>query len=195
VEGRLFRTVSREFDFDTEFRREERREKRRVSRACAIFSRIEAEDGDWSRTEGAGPMGGEQRLAVWEAAEDLLPPAPDSLSAAKKIRLQLVTPGAFDNGWRPAWVDGGEPPGCAGLRLNLISAAIKRPVALSGFDLAKAGMSRWRATRLLAPAGSVYFFEVEAGDPRTLWLQSICDKPQCRRDGFGLVLVGEWAWQ
>jgi CRISPR-associated protein Cmr3 len=197
VKGMLFRTVSREFDFDTEFRRKERRKGDRLVRACAIYSRVEAQGDGWTESDGAGPMGGEQRLAVWGTSEsDLLPAAPEWLATTPRIRLQLVTPGAFRDGWKPGWIGTGdppcEPPGCPGLKLKLVSAAVKRPLAVSGFDMAKEKEQRRRATRLLASAGSVYFFEVAAGDPRSLWLKSICDKEQDQRDGFGIVLVGGW---
>lgn len=195
VDGMLFRTVSLEFDFDTEFRRKASREKRRPVRAMGIFSRIEAEDNEWSETDGAGPMGGEQRIAIWSGSDDLLPSPPELLGEAKRIRLLLVTPAVFRDGWKPGWLEEGEPPECPGLKLRLVSAAVARPVFASGFDMTKTGMQRLRASRALAPAGSVYFFEVEAGDPRQLWLKSISDKLQDRRDGFGLVLVGGWEWR
>jgi CRISPR-associated protein Cmr3 len=47
----------------------------------------------------------------------------------------------------------------------------------------------------MAPAGSVYFFEVleGAGDwAPDAWLQPVSDGEQDRRDGFGLSLWGVW---
>ena len=111
--------------------------------------------------------------------------------------LTLATPGLFDGGWKPGWLgDGkegneGTPPGCK-LRLRLRGAAIERWQPLSGWDL-------WRKqpkpTRKMVPAGSVYWFEVlsgEAAELENLWLSSVCDQEQDRRDGFGIVLPGSW---
>ncbi|MGC1378515.1 MAG: type III-B CRISPR module-associated Cmr3 family protein, partial [Anaerolineales bacterium] len=56
-----------------------------------------------------------------------------------------------------------------------------------------------KASRRLAPAGSVYFLKLTSDDPGTIeqfikntWLQNISDKDQDRRDGFGLALLGVW---
>lgn len=195
ADGMLYRTSSLEFDFDSEFRRRERRGTKRPVKALAIFSQVEAEEDDWAETGGAGPLGGEQRMAVWETTEDLLPKAPEKLGALQRIRVQLATPGVFSSGWKPGWADGGEPPGCPGLKLKLVSAAVGRRVAVSGFDMTLEGDARFRATRFLAPAGSVYFFVVEQGDPSQLWLRPISDREQDQKDGFGIALIGGWEWR
>jgi len=195
AEGMLFRTTSLEFEFASDFRRKERRAMMRPTAAMGIYSQVHAEDGDWSNTDGVGPMGAEQRVSVWTQGEELLPLMPESWNLLNLIRLQLVTPGVFGDGWKPAWADSGEPPGCPGLRLRLVSAAVRRAIAVSGFDMAKSGEDRLRPTRMLAPAGSVYFFAVEQGDPRSLWMRSISDEAQDRRDGFGIVLIGGWKWR
>ena len=132
---------------------------------------------------------------LFRSIEDRLPSQPESLGEAKRIRLQLVTPAVFRDGWRPGWLDHGAPPGCPGVKLRLVSAAVARPILASGFDMTKGGAERLRESRAMAPAGSVYFFEVEAGDPRQLWLKSISDGLQDQQDGFGLVLVGGWEWR
>jgi CRISPR-associated protein Cmr3 len=45
----------------------------------------------------------------------------------------------------------------------------------------------------MVPAGSVYFFEVIEGNAQELsklWLKSVCDNEQDKKDGFGLALFG-----
>jgi CRISPR/Cas system CMR-associated protein Cmr3 (group 5 of RAMP superfamily) len=116
------------------------------------------------------------------------------------VRLQLVTPAYFKGGWKPDWMASGHPPGVDGVEVKLLAAAVPRPTAHSGWDLTKRGANGQKATRFLAPAGSVYFCEVK-GDARKLWMRPISDDDQSRRDdqwrrdGFGLVLCGVWQWR
>jgi len=142
---------------------------------------------------GVSHVGGESRTALWHEVEANAvhwPTCPD-LSKGPLLRLVLATPAAFDQGWRPAWTDTGHPPGTTGLELKLVAAAVPRAIPLSGWDLKKQAPKK---TRFLAPAGSVYFFQVISGDPSQLWLQSVSDQLQDRRDGFGIVLCGVSSW-
>ncbi len=148
-----------------------------------------------------GALGGERRLAtVDEAPNDFWPICPDSLRNALQgaacVRLILATPAAFGEGWKPGWLDDsfvGSPPGMTALTLRLVAAAVDRHVPVSGWDYQH---RRAKPIRWLAPAGSVYFFKVERGDPGELaeegWLQPVSDAEQDRRDGYGLALWGLW---
>ena len=138
-------------------------------------------------------LGGERRAVSWEsAASNLLPSCPDAVSEARRGRLILATPAYFEQGFRPAWVC--EHP--SGVKLRIVGAAVGRPVHASGWDYEKGTP---KPSRRLAPAGSVYFFEIEAGDEATIerfvddiWLRPISDDEQYRRDGFGVALLGAW---
>jgi len=81
------------------------------------------------------------------------------------------------------------------VKLNLVSACTGRWKPISGWSLEK-GRRGPKPIRRLVPAGSVYFFEVLEGDAsalaKNLWLRSVCDDEQDRRDGFGLALWGIW---
>lgn len=157
-------------------------------------------DGD-SGMSGLWPLGGERRLAYCEAADPVQwPSCPDGLAtavaAARRVRMQLATPACFSGGWRPGWLDSdlvGSPPGLPDVRLQLVAAAVPRREAVSGWDLAARGP---KATRWLAPAGSVYYFDVRAGDPSALtgsgWLAPVSDGEHDRIDGYGLALWGVW---
>ena len=50
--------------------------------------------------------------------------------------------------------------------------------------------------RKLVPAGATYWFDVLGACDKdavvALWLASVCDEQQDRRDGFGLALPGPW---
>jgi len=137
-----------------------------------------------------GTLGGERRLVVLDSkSAPLLPSCPSFVQSATRIRLILATPGFFNAGWRPDWLtsEGGSPPSHPEIQLKLLAAAVLRPIPVSGWDMAAA---QAKPSRLLAPAGSTYFCEVE-GDASALWLKSICDD-QDARDGFGIVTLGVW---
>jgi CRISPR-associated protein Cmr3 len=164
-------------------------------RRVAICSRVESGDG-WAPIEGFAPLGGERRLAHWWEEEVEWGKPPGKLLDGL-VRLQLLTPAYFLDGWKPRWLNEGAPKGVEGLRLKLIAAALPRAVAHSGWDMSKpAGTpaeKRAKPARFLVPAGSVYFFEAQ-GDARQLWLKSISEGEREPNEGFGLVLVGEWKW-
>ena len=115
---------------------------------------------------------------------------------ARRPCLTLLTPGVFSAGYRPGWLDHaltGSPPAAPGLKLRLRAAALERWQPHSGWDLAQ---RQPRPTRKLVPAGATYWFDVlDACDKDSLaalWLASLCDEQQDRRDGFGLALPGPW---
>lgn len=179
AEGMLFSTEGLEFSLG------------RVGR-LAIVTRLENPmDSKFAKTS---HIGGEGRTALWSEDAVDWPVAPGALAGKKFIRLILVTPGAFDAGWRPGWLNGDEIPGHPGLRLQLMAAAVPKPLPVSGWNLL-ANKRLPKASRLLAPAGSVYFCEVLQGDALELWLKPVSDRVQDRLDGFGIVIVGDWTWQ
>lgn len=150
---------------------------------------------------GFTPLGGERRLATLEPLPPAEWPAPripseEAIARATGLRLLLVTPAAFSAGWRPTWTEPGTPPTLTALAgLDLVAAAVGRRVPVSGWDLQTRGA---RATRYLAPAGSVYFFKPQRGHvlPRQLfsdlWLTPVSDAASDRRDGYGLAIAGIW---
>ena len=144
-------------------------------------------------------LGGERRLAALQPEpEDTWPTPPqdwlDQILDAKGLCLTLLTPGIFSSGYRPGWLGEdltGHPPGVPGLTLKLRAVAVDRWQPHSGWDLAA---SCPRPTRKLAPAGATYWFSILAGaDIESLWLASVCDDAQDRRDGFGLALPSPWS--
>lgn len=144
-------------------------------------------------------LGGERRLAALTPHAGVWPTPPSgwwaAIQQAGGLSLTLVTPGLFGAGYRPAWLDAdlvGTPPACPGVRLRLRAAAVERWQPHSGWDLAT---QQPRATRKLIPAGAVYWCELLDANPEALpalWLTSLADDPQDRRDGFGLALPAAW---
>ena len=146
-------------------------------------------------------LGGKRRLAALEPEpEDTWPTPPDGwlerIEHAGGLCLTLLTPAVFSGGYRPGWLDDtltGSPPGAPGPTLRLRAAAVERWQPHSGWDLAG---RRPKATRKLATAGATYWFRIvgacDTDALAALWLRSICDDQQDRRDGFGLALPGPW---
>lgn len=170
---------------------------------------------DETLPDGFFTLGGKGGLTYLEASPHGWPECPrsltEALAKADGLRLVLATPGYFREGWRPLWLTKrngawrGSPPGFGQLTLVLRAVALERWQAHSGWDTlaferADATLRKdvrfpitpaWR----LAPAGSVYWFDIESGRPEDaakLWLRSISDGERARRDGFGLVLPGVW---
>ncbi|MCG5531159.1 type III-B CRISPR module-associated protein Cmr3 [Halorhodospira halochloris] len=146
-------------------------------------------------------LGGERRLARLEPVAETQWPQPpagwlEKIRAERGLTLTLLTPGIFARGYRPDWLDAelqGEPPGAPGVRLKLVAAALESWQPHSGWNLKK---KEPRATRKLVAAGATYWFHI-LGDPSDkelaeLWLNSLCDEPQDRRDGFGIALPAPW---
>lgn len=144
-------------------------------------------------------LGGEARFAAAEslAVNPFEFPASLDWATTKRLRLLLLTPAVFRAGWRPDWLEprAGEFVGeWAGLELTLRAAFVPRSEAISGWDLVARGP---RASRRMAPAGSVYYFEcgteVTLDVATSLWMRSVQDPDsQESRDGFGAVAPGRW---
>ncbi|ADC64029.1 type III-B CRISPR module-associated Cmr3 family protein [Allochromatium vinosum] len=146
-------------------------------------------------------LGGERRLARLHPEPETAWPTPPAtwfqdIHTAGGLTLTLLTPGVFQAGYRPGWLDAtltGEPPIAPGVRLRLVAAAVERWQPHSGWDLLK---KEPRPTRKLVGAGATYWFRLlEPTTPEALaplWLASLCDLEQDRRDGFGLALPAPW---
>lgn len=148
-------------------------------------------------------LGGERRLAVLNPQADTKWPTPpqgwfEDVLIKKGLSLTLVTAGLFAHGYRPGWLNAegvGCVPNVPDVLLKLRAVACERWQAHSGWDLAK---QQPKATRKLVPPGAVYWFEIVQPQTLTveqlqaLWLSSLCDAPQDRRDGFGLALPAAW---
>ncbi len=156
---------------------------------CAI-ALLACIDGDIN--SGLLNLGGERRLSAVRPYPNIWPHMPSDLAEgvlrAKGLSLTLLTPALYRDGWQPAWLKEGIPPGCNKLKLKLRAAAVNGWKPQSGWDL---NANKSRATRKMAPAGSTYWFDVleyHQPDIEKLWLQHISDDKQDRLDGFGLAV-------
>ncbi len=144
-------------------------------------------------------LGSDRRPAFVEELPGKLFEPPDNLleqiAGSKRLRLILVTPAMFKEGWLP---DGFKLEDKVGSlpRVNgdviLRAALVGRPHNVSGWDMAE---RRPKGTDRMVPPGSVYFFEKADGQTFTadevqaLWLANLGQRAD---DGFGLVVPGIW---
>ena len=195
-EGRLFQTVGRDFS-------------RLHGDAVRLAVRV-SDPGQYAEAlrelDTLHPLGGERRLAHWQSTPcagwtcpstpEKKPKTPEEkqLKDAKKddiVRLYLASPADFGT-WLPDWLDRktlqGTPPGCKGLKLQLVAARVERWQALSGWDYEKRAPKQLRR---LVPAGSVYYLRIVEGAGEILaqrWLQPVQER-HTTTQGFGL---GAW---
>lgn len=103
-EGQLFSTEGLEFAWQQGLC---------AGRTAGICSRIRTANGEWAPLEAVAPLGAERRLAYWSEPDIPWPEAPAKMAAVQRLRLQLITPAAFGNGWKPKWLgdrNEGSPP-------------------------------------------------------------------------------------
>lgn len=139
-------------------------------------------------------VGSDRRIAHAHAAAGLFD-APKFTQGAKGIRLLVVTPAHFQQGWLPdgfSVVDNAYQGRLLNLSVVLRAAFVQRPMHLSGWDMAN---ERPKPTRRLVPAGAVYFFEKT--DPSeftpdeiaSLWFLGVGSGTS---EGLGRVVASPW---
>ena len=181
---------------------------RRDDRFAKIWLTLRVTADHWAGDEATRldvlhPLGGERRLAHWKATANDLWVCPETVSSALaksgRVRMTLVTPGIFAQGWKPGWLNDQltGSPWKDGPKLELVGVSIQRWRAVSGWSLADLpNQPRGpKPVKRMVPAGGVYFFEVVGGNAASLahgWLQPVSDDEQDRRDGFGLAVWGTW---
>lgn len=214
-EGALFATVGREYTAQPGYLESALPRWDEDTRRLALAVVAEGARADFPTAPGPfAPLGGERRLMAWRLSAQELPPCPaevaERIITAGHCRLLLLTPAHFAAGWRPGSGAGmlGDP--ADGVRIIVRAAALPRPQVVSGWDF-MAGPPKparpWeptgqpKPTRRLAPAGSVYFLQLN-GSPAARkawisahWMRCVSDAAQDQHDGFGLAVLGTWDGQ
>ena len=144
-----------------------------------------------------GGQRGTARLECGRSRAALVKDPPESFPG-NRVKWVLLSPGFFCRGWLPGWVD--QKSGAVMLRENksdavgarLLAACIPQPPPRSGRNPA-AGAPM--ATRLLVPAGAVYYFE--CGTPEDAQRLSRILHGRTKPDalgeqGLGLGVCGRW---
>lgn len=135
--------------------------------------------------EGLVPLGGERRLSRLTETKEALPAMPKLAIQGGKLRVVLMTPGIFGEGFRP-------DKDRLGPGVEVYAAAVGRPLAISGWDFE---LNQPKASRRMAPAGSVYWLQFPSDQAalewaKAHWWKPISDDAQDRLDGFGVCVVG-----
>lgn len=152
--------------------------------------------------EGLLRLGGDGRAARVHRADDIIVRELDKAGKPESgwsgFRMILATPGIFPSGWIPPGVSS-DVLSFEGLRARLVAAAVPRHDVVSGWDLAR-GVPK--PAQKVAPAGSCYWFRVEAGDTAALerihqeGLWALVDKNDPamlrRHEGWNQVWFGHW---
>jgi CRISPR-associated protein Cmr3 len=125
-------------------------------------------------------LGGEARFGHYEQVS-----APDSLIKAQSGRLKviLLSPAYFSGGWRPSGGDWSQWVG----RGQLVSAALGKPQAISGWDMVT---QQPKPLRHFVPTGSVFYFEGAQWQGKA-FSEGVTDAPYSQM-GFGTVAVTSW---
>lgn len=165
-------------------------------------------------------FGGQRGLAYLEARRDRRR-LPDPVIAGTRVKWVLLSPALFRDGWRPGWVDAegrvqlkqAMPErtdfrtrrewrkaieATPAIRAKLVAARIGKPVVYSGWKLDRnrdnAGGDA-KPTRLLVPAGSVYYFDCGSeADAHALakTLHGQVKSDLLGEKGFGSGVCGVW---
>lgn len=185
-EGLLFQTAGLEFNACPS-------DEEKVLSALQRYTLVVETDADLS--PGVGFLGGERRIVHWMPSDRELPACPSAIRqpilAHRHCRLLLTTPALFDTGYLPTRLQHTVP----NLEITVVAAAVRRYQAISGWDVDK---GRAKPSRRVAPAGSVYFLSLHGDDEAIeqfidrVWMQTVSDEEQDRRDGFGMALLGVW---
>jgi CRISPR-associated protein Cmr3 len=162
-------------------------------------------------------LGSDSRVAHVESlSEDVFAAPPRLIDAfhnrgggRKGLRLVVVTPAKFQNGWLPSGFTVRDGGFCGQLGsgisgdLRLRAAFVPRPLHVSGWNVVGGGnvLGGKRAggapkeTSRMVPAGAVFFFErldgrsFDGEDARKLWLAALGARTD---EGFGRVVPGIW---
>jgi CRISPR-associated protein Cmr3 len=178
----------------------------RLREGAGLHLDVAAHWPDWTENQGVLALGGESRAAYFSSAsldaKCLVPELPTLIESApecmrihgpdardQKLRFKVVlcTPAYFEAGWQP---ENGNWSKLFTGAVTLVAAAIARPRAVGGFDIAQ--QSHKPSSRYV-DSGSVYYFEADSPvafkDP---WFSDSKTDNLLGQIGFGQGLVGPW---
>lgn len=106
-------------------------------------------------------LGGKGNVVKYEQIDvkDKLLDKDEKQYLCNRLKMYMLTPGIFENGWIPDFINEDTLEGTLnGIRVKLINAAIGKHQNISGYDMKK---NRPKPMKRAVPQGSVYIFEIE----------------------------------
>lgn len=142
------------------------------------------------KEQGNLKLGGEGKTAIYEAANNIQEPTFPLDDSDTYFKMYIATPALFQNGWLPEWVDPEKLEGTVyGVKLKLVTAATGKPQLIGGFDMVK---KEPKPLKKAVPAGSIYIFKVEGGNPSELSaIHAKCISDERYQEGFGKTYLGK----
>lgn len=137
--------------------------------------------------EGYLKLGAEGKTAKFSQAK--VDKQTDVNLTSNKIKITLLTPAIFNNGWLPEeWDPFGFTFTYQGIDMKLLAAKIKYPKYLGGFDMKNKTPKEMKKT---VPEGSVYYLEIENNPEKAIEIfqQNSISKHKSK-EGFGIAVVG-----
>lgn len=166
-------------------------------------------------------LGGQRGLAHVELADPAALPTPPVIQPPSqfpegRVTWVLLTPALFTAGWRPGWINHPDNPpksrdpqredgavlltrGGQPIAARLVAARIPKPLVVSGWKLDKDGDHAGggaKPTRLLVPAGAVYYFQCEDAPSASALCGALHGRVKSDlmgEKGFGFGVCGAWA--
>ena len=126
-------------------------------------------------------VGGEARMGTYSVVSY----TPTVSTLTDNVKLVLLTPAYFSAGWQPV---GGEWSRWLGKDAKLVSAAIGKPRAFSGWDMVK---KYPKPLRYFVPAGSVFYFE-NATTPSSPFTETPQGDADYGAMGYGAFAAVAW---
>lgn len=101
------------------------------------------------------------------------------------FKLYLATPALFKNGWQPSQIFE-----TAGVDVELMAAALGKPVNIGGFDMDK---KRPKPMLRAVPAGSVYYYQLKSGSLQNLFnaIKEHRVSEERAEEGFGIAYLAK----
>ena len=140
-------------------------------------------------------VGGDARVATYEVLTTELTPSPNANAFGRRIKIVLLTPAWFSDGWQP---NGGDWGQFFSGEVRLVAAALRRAQSVGGAfadDQERHNHRNFqKPLRRFVPAGSVFFFE--SHEPVTIARKPFTETPADEGDfgqiGFGCAAVTSW---
>lgn len=168
-------------------------------------------------------FGGQRGVVQLSEHREKILPAKGDCPAGKLVKWTLLSPACFHAGWRPGFIDDSgkvllkEMPArergesrlawrehCKNgveIKAQLVAARIPKPIVVSGWKLGDVNSGDIdsggapKATKLLVPAGAVFYFECESDDDAVRLYRSLHGRVKSDvlgEKGFGLGVCSAW---